>query len=339
MPVVGSAFRELAGKLENPYTVIGKDITEQKRERLSDLLDIHPRPTEGQSDEAVSSTNIIGDPVEENRSTLSHVASVFLPDGKSNPESRGCPINFLDMPHPYVTTMPMYFPYGAEGLDDPDRMLDVNSEADFVLHYLRNVRKELSEFPLFTFLAVYRLETHRLLSCFNAFRGYVTSDSSTAQAVQDFRLRFMNLTGSDDYYTKQRLDIKAKSEIFGCPQIFYTFTNTNRWEVTLASCLLQDGHGVWHVKDEENWSVLPGMKAPEDEDNQYTVHTPSIGCTQCPFHKNCQRTFVRKYLARDQEERLLNRNPINCEQDIRSESQISGEECFEIRSDESESFP
>ena len=80
MPVVGSAFRELAGKLENPYTVIGKDITEQKRERLSDLLDIHPRPTEGQSDEAVSSTNIIGVPVEENRSTLSHVASVFLPD-------------------------------------------------------------------------------------------------------------------------------------------------------------------------------------------------------------------------------------------------------------------
>ena len=32
MPVVESAFRELAGKLENPYTVIGKDITEQKND-------------------------------------------------------------------------------------------------------------------------------------------------------------------------------------------------------------------------------------------------------------------------------------------------------------------
>jgi hypothetical protein len=61
----------------------------------------------------------------------------------------------------------------------------------------------------------------------------------------------MHLTGSDDYYTKQRLDLRAKSDVFGFPQLFHTFTNTDKWQVTLASCLMQDGHDVWHIADEE----------------------------------------------------------------------------------------
>ena len=42
------------------------------------------------------------DPVEANRSTVSHVSSVFVPNGKSDPRSYDCPVNFLTMEDPYV---------------------------------------------------------------------------------------------------------------------------------------------------------------------------------------------------------------------------------------------
>ena len=203
----------------------------------------------------------------------------------------------------------MFFPEGCNGLHDSNRVLPI-SESDFVMHYMRNVRKELLYSPYFISTAVYRLETNRLVSAFYALRGYITSDSDDVERLPDDRLRFMKLVGSADYYEKQYLEIKAKSVSLGYPEIFYTFTNTDRWETTLASCLLQEGYNVWHVQDEqEELTLLPDKKCLDQHLNEeYVVHTPEAGSSTCPFHVDCQRVYVSAFLDPVEQTRILTRN-------------------------------
>ena len=310
VPLLRLAFAYLMKNTNNPYTVRDEQAAEDRRRQLDafcderSLLDIDRDLVEPDA-----ANGLAEDAVERNRNSLPFVGSVFLPDGTHAPGSESCPVNFLEMLHPYVTTMPMFFPHGRKGLHDPSRMIQP-TEGEFVLHYLRNVRKELLEFPLFTFVAAYRLETNRLISCFHSLRGFFTNDTDEVSSAEDDRLRFMRMTGSADYYQKQYLDMKAKSMAFGYPEIFYTWTNTDRWEVTLASCLLQDGHDVWHTADEtDRLTLLPEKTAlPSSLVYEYALHQPRQGCSDCPYHTDCRRLPVGEFMTGDQKKKLLHRN-------------------------------
>ena len=307
--LVKLAFAYLAGQQQNPYTVRDDENSANKIIQLEAFADERSLPDPVplyDSDTELEVADLSADPVECNRNCLPQVKNVFIPDGNMLPGSFGCPVNFLDVRHPYVTTMPMFFPEGRFGLHDPDRVLPI-SEGEFVLHHMRNVRKELLYSPLFISTAVYRLETHRLISACHALRGYITSDNNVVEWLPDARLRFMKLVGSSDYYKKQYLEMKAKSAAFGFPQIFYTFTNTDRWEVTLASCLMQEGHAVWHVTEEEELDLLPGKEFTPTQE-EYAVHTSNTGSSNCPFHNDCRRVNVGDFMSQAQMAELLNRN-------------------------------
>ena len=241
------------------------------------------------------------DPVERSRSKLPHVSSVFLPDSERISSGVTFPVNFLDTRHPYVRTMPTFFPKGLEGLHDPDRQIQP-TELEFVLHYLRNVRKDLSENFDFVALAALRLETSKVQQCLNALRGYTVGESAELIVPEDVRFRFMHLPGSHDYLMKQRLDIMAKSTTLKNPQLFYTFTCTDRWEVVLASCLSQEGMDVWNTRDEEEMlTLLPSCQAPTDHSGEYALHRPSLNSPTCPYHDACDRVMVSDYFVGDEE--------------------------------------
>ena len=331
MSIVKSAQYQLSGNPENPYTVFsGNDVKKIQSDKMSCVEtlvcrdDGTARAVPHQSDETSSldvgtvrtvphqsenvpviNEDIRSDPVERNRTSLSQVSSVFLPDGKSIPNSCGFPVNFLKMRHPYVTSMPMFFPCGKGGLHDPDRA-KAPTELEFVLHYLRNVRKELQEDPIFSSLATFRLETAKLYACFNALRGFTVNDENRAEVDENYRLRFMHHTGSRDYYIKQNLDLQARSSVIGFPQILYTFSCSNHWEITLASALMQEGYEVGHVENEPDSEYL----ADSDPGKEYTVHSPSVDNHNCPAHMNCERSFISEFLDRDprMKEDLLKRN-------------------------------
>ena len=330
VPLIKSAFAYLMQNPTNPFTVRDRQEAANRRQQLeafqdersiSDSDEDNSEPEDSllnsEEEHLAAELPISGqvvhdlseDAVERNRNALPFVGSVFLPEGDYAPGSEHFPVNFLDMLHPYVTTLPMFFPKGSKGLHDPGRMLQP-TESEFVLHFLRNIRKELLEFPLFTFIATYRLGTNQLISCFHALRGYRTSDNDEVTAEDDNRLRFNRVTGSSDYYHKQYLDLKAKSAVFGHPQIFYTFTNTDRWEVTLACCLSQDGFDIWHFEDELNkLCLLPdrGRISPAF-DNEYFAHLPHPGCSTCPYHRDCMRKPVQEVLSDGLRKKLLSRN-------------------------------
>ena len=205
----------------------------------------------------------------------------------------------------------MFFPNGLKGLHDPNRTHQP-TEGQFVLHYLRNVRKELLENHLFTFLAAYRLETNRLISCYHALRGFVTNDAKVegVEGVEKSKLKFVELRGSRDYYQKQYFDLIAKSATFGFPQIFYTFSSCDKWEVTLACSLSQDGTDIWHTEDEKKrLGTLGGNDSMQQElDCQYVAHVPSTHASNCPFHINCKRIPAEEVLTQFEQTKLLCRN-------------------------------
>ena len=170
--LVKLAFAYLAGQQQNPYTVRDDENSANKIIQLEAFADERSLPDPVplyDSDTELEVADLSADPVERNRNCLPQVKTVFIPDGNVLPGSFGCPVNFLDVRHPYVTTMPMFFPEGRFGLHDPDRVLPI-SEGEFVLHHMRNVRKELLYSPLFISTAIYRLEIHRLISACHALR-------------------------------------------------------------------------------------------------------------------------------------------------------------------------
>jgi hypothetical protein len=326
LTLVQGAFSFLMRHATNPYTVTSNKEADVRRWRLKSLthtdsfLPFGPEPQE-----TGVFADLSRDPVEHNRNSLSFVASVFQHEPSQRDDR--CPRNFLEVKHPYVKALPMFFPDGQKGLDDPGRM-EQPTEGQYVMHYLRNVKKQLLEYPLYTFLGLYRLETRRFLSCCNALRGFVITDSDEVEAFRDDnRLQFIHLTGSADYYRKQYLDMEVKSETLGYPQIFYTFTSTDRWADTLASCLMQDGHNVWHVVDEsEILAVLPGRESPlYDPEQECAVHRPLQGSLDCPYHENCRRADIHGYLTGAKEKDLMNRNlyTVNRVFDQRAKSLVS----------------
>ena len=309
---VMSTFLHVIRERVNPFTVANDEASmRERRERLKLYLS-KLKPIGGLENNLQPSnvTANLEDPVEQQRNKLPCVGSVFLPDSKMIAQGSGFPKNFLKDKHPYVMNFPAFFPSGLGGLHDPNRVIPP-SELEFVLQKLRNVNKKLPENFKFVALAAFRLETHKVEACTNAFRGYNVGDSDEVEVARDFKLRYMHLPGSDDYLSKQKSDITAKSETFGFPQVFYTFTCTDRWEVTLACCLSQEGMDVWHTDDEEErLTPLPGREYPTSDGREYAVHERSLKGTACPYHENCNRVMVSDYFLGDEEKErsLLNRN-------------------------------
>ena len=311
---VKSKFLHVTRNPVNPFTVPDPETSKKERqERLELYLSKLAPSTSGRQTEEMADPDPCWDaedPVEQNRNKLPYVGSVFLPDSESIARGREFPVNFLASEHPYVKAMPAFFPCGLEGLHDPNRDVPP-AESDFVLHYLRNVRKDPSENFHFIAMAAYRLETQKVQACANALRGYNMGDSDESEVTKDFKLRYMHLPGSQDYLEKQKLDIVAKSETLGFPQVFYTFTCTDRWEVTIACCLSQEGLDVWHIADEEErLTLLPFREHPTKDGREYAVHRVLPNGTACPYHANCDRVMVSDYFNGDkgEERKLLNRN-------------------------------
>ena len=248
------------------------------------------------------------DPVERHRSTLPSGYSVFVPSGKSMPKSFSCPINFLETDDPYVTSLPIFFPQGEGGLHDPGRAFKV-SETELVTQYLQNARQDLSRDTSFVSLAALRLETRRVNSCHNALRGFKAGDHDEEDIIHDKKMPCIQVPGSADYYAKQLSDLRAKSEALSHPQLFYTLTSTDRWEVILASCMMQDGYTVSHVDEENDREEIKSSST----DKEYFVHDNTAAADwNCPTHRNCQRQSVKEMLDRfpnEMRDGYLSRNP------------------------------
>ena len=150
----------------------------------------------------------------------------------------------------------------------------------FVNHYICYARKELAEFSPFIFHSLYRIETKRVTASKHAPRGFLQESGNQGEPGQKYRLS--KLTGYSSYYQKIEDDLKAKCKYFQNPEIFYTFSCTNRWEVTRSSVLSQQGYDIWHKDDELKW--LTGTP-PEKDENVYFAHIPDDSTTSnCPFH-------------------------------------------------------
>ena len=236
-----------------------------------------------------------------------------LPDRAYAPAAEGHPTKLLDLSRPYSQTMPIFFPNCTGDVDDPDRDPKV-SEADWLVHMLRCVRKNLSEFPLFVFTGAYRLDAQRMISAYNTMVGFTRSGDG--QIAAEDRFLGQTLRGSGDYYAKLDMDLSAKCHAFGYPQLFFTFRNTDGWDINLSTALSQDGYDVWHKKDEHMLlTLLEEADEPAMIPDNYFVHvsenTTSLRNRKCPFHHDCQRIPMSKLLAQNKREELLARNQYN----------------------------
>ena len=126
--VLLQSHRLLAFECENPYM---KETREVDRERLDGIA----VQLEGLPEMPTPNPELLDHyPVERNRSMLSTIKSVFLPDMECQR-----PTNFLKIKHRYGKSMPIFFPSGGEDFDDESRPIPV-SELEFVNHYLRYLR-------------------------------------------------------------------------------------------------------------------------------------------------------------------------------------------------------
>ena len=166
------------------------------------------------------------DAVERNRTKLPGVWSVFIPDQINYQDN---PVNFLNIENPYTKSLPSYFPHGEGDFDSATRSTSV-SETDFVIHYLRYARKELSTFRPFVFNSLYRIDTARTVASSHAYRGFSVQGAADGEETGDRGSKFLfyKLPGSSDYYAKVHKDLQAKCKVLGYPEFFYTFTNTDR---------------------------------------------------------------------------------------------------------------
>ena len=157
------------------------------------------------------------------------------------------------------------------------------------------------------FHSLYSIETSRVTASLHAPRGYLMSGNLPPQEPGS-NYRLSKLTGSTSYYNNIREDIQKKCEYLGYPEFFYTFSNTDRWDVTLASSLSQDGYDIWHVRDEEK--QLPGDVMLQTDENVYFAHLPGSNQANCPFsfHSNCHRVPVREVLSEEELKKLMDRN-------------------------------
>ena len=281
------AHEFLAIQCNNPYV-------EANSERLAQLLG----SAASQPGEVINLPLPIGlDVIEQNRTNLEVLSSVFLPD-QSNVDLN--PVNFLDIKHPFAKAFPIFFPDSQGDFDCDERRFKV-SETEFVSHYLKYVRKQLAEFSPFIFHSLFRIDTFRTTASTHAHRGYSVLGNVDGMAAADpgSKFRLSKLTGSSSYYHQIHEDLQAKCDQLGYPEYFYTFSNSDQWDVSLAAALSQDGYDVWHIADEARCFGGADQHASE---SSYFVHLHSALVQNCPFHASkyqygkCQHNFINYIL-------------------------------------------
>ena len=251
-----------------------------------------------------------------------------LASGNFAPGAAGLPTKLLELKHPYSQMMPIFFPNCTADVDDPERNPKV-SESEWLIHMLRSVRKNLAEVPLFVFSGAYRLDAQRLIAACNApigFKRYGDGQIKKSVSAVD-RFLGQTLRGSGDYYARLKMELLAKSHALGFPQLFFTFSSTDFWDVTLSTALSQDGHNVWHKNDEtKRLTLIDKAIEPEENPDVYFVHVPEdttiLMNWSCPFHDDCQRVPMSKLLSLSKCKELLTRNIYNMQRifDQRSRS-------------------
>ena len=111
-------------------------------------------------------------------------------------------------------------------------------------------------------------------------------------------------------------DIFAKSEILGYPDVFFTFTSTNDWDVNLSTALSQNGYNIWHSTNERKLLTTRTQDLLQEPTDQYYAHIRSSSTDndkeyKCPFHENCQRKPIQAVLTEEEKKALLRKNFYN----------------------------
>ena len=241
--------------------------------------------------------------------------AVLLPEGTFAPASSSHPINFLKIQKPYSKILPTFFPSEQ---DDLMRFSQLGiTEGQWVNHMMKNVKKTISENSVFVFASSYRMDMQRLESASRGAIGRKKSDCQIAFEDKDRKMRknFFNLTGSRDYYKKQHNDIVAKAHLLGYPEVFYTFTSSKKWDVSLATALSQDAYNIWHSSDEKKLLSTQSGNILCNEEDQYYAHIEDEVNDEyrCPYHTSCRRIPIRSLLDAEEERKLLKRNFYNAQ--------------------------
>ena len=244
------------------------------------------------------------------------VHDVVLPENVFAPGQDNVPLWFLNVSSPYAKTMPIFFPRQTGDWDDPRR--DPNrpiSETEWIGHVLRSVHKQLTEFPLFPFTAAYRLDMKAIQSAFNSCSGFKQGPDGALQRSDVEGQRFVGtVTGSSEYYSKHKSDIKAKCSALGYPTLYVTLSNSEHWDVNLSTALSQDGWDIWHKNDEHRLLYpLEGLDHPTEEEGDYFAHvkTDRLREDDCPYHVDCKRSPIQTLLDNETKKKLLSRNIYN----------------------------
>ena len=243
--------------------------------------------------------------------------TVLLPDGMFAPGEKSYPVNFLHMEKPYSKILPLFFRFEQDDFNGILAGLQI-TEAQWVKHMLRNVGKKVSENHTFMFAASYRLDMKKLEVASRSPINCHEKGSCDMWETKDerFKTEYFNLTGSTDYYQKQLYDIFAKSEILGYPDVFFTFTSTNDWDVNLSTALSQNGYNIWHSTDERKLLTTRTQDLLQEPTDQYYAHIRSSSTDndkeyKCPFHENCQRKPIQAVLTEEEKKALLRKNFYN----------------------------
>ena len=239
------------------------------------------------------------------------------------PARHGRPVNIHRLDQPYSQFLPLFFPSCTGDVDDPDRGTEI-SEADWAIHILRLVKKNLVELPLFVFIAAFRLDTAKIVGAYHNAVGYTRTEAGQIEQCEGFEFR-QTLRGSKEYFAKAMNDIAVKCDVIGSPQIFFTFSNNSRWDVTLSTALSQDSYNVWHKRDEQNMlTLLQGFVLPDDLAEKYYVHIGdederymgNIPQDQCMYHPNCSRVPMSRLLEGMDVDQLIARNSYNVQREF-----------------------
>ena len=231
------------------------------------------------------------------------------------PARFGRPVNLRQMENPFSQFFPIFFPNCRGDVDDP-REIEI-SEADWIIHMIRLVKKNLVEFPLFVFAAAFRVDTAKIVGAYFNAVCYTRSGEGVIEKCEGFHFR-QTLRASAEYYTKVQVDIEAKIKCLGNPQFFFTFSNNSRWEITLATALSQERFDVWHKRDEANLlALMEGFDEPEDTQEKYFVHIQegdprfAGNIPRCMYHRVCRRVPMSTLLEEVNVNQLLARNSYN----------------------------
>ena len=240
--------------------------------------------------------------------------TVLLPEGTFAPGSSYKPVKFLRTKKPYSKILPTFFPLEQDDLTGLLENQQV-TESQYVHHMLRNVKKTLSENSLFVFSAAYRLDMIKLINVSN-YPIVSQGLGETDDEAYKIKMGLSSLRGSRQYYQKQLYDINSKSRILGFPDVFYTFTCNEQWDIILATALSQEGYNIWHSRDEARCLALKNPSLKPQANDKYLVHIAKEDfiindAYECPYHTECRRVPTESFLKSKEKSVLVKRNLYN----------------------------